>query len=318
MRHSKRRKTVPRLGLYTSGPPIVQARAPCDPVVCYDPVTIYFLPPRITQGPGHLFLASLQREWMSDRATPLQVAYHLKSLPCPTPYRLASKSPNLTYLSAASFVASSTTLGATPASNASCHRSAHKHHLSPGRNPGNEGRRGVIKSFPRLRVNVRNGSSITAATTCRPSSFASVRQYPSRNHPVRGDVPHGASAVPRTLRGVSECANDDMARVRRVKRARVGRCGGGGGQTGKGVSGRWRHTRERGKRLRAGRGDEAQVPTGHARQGARGDEARGSKADRSRKADDVVSQLLCAEGLHDGVSQQLCAEGLHDGVSQQL
>jgi len=55
------------------------------------------------------------------------------------PYSIACalRSSNSQNASAPSWVASSTTFGAKPASNASCQRGAHKHHRSPACSPGN-------------------------------------------------------------------------------------------------------------------------------------------------------------------------------------
>jgi hypothetical protein len=55
--------------------------------------------------------------------------------------------------------------GALPALYASSHRNIHKHHLSPATKPGNDGRLGVIKSFPLLLVNSKNLLSTIAQTT---------------------------------------------------------------------------------------------------------------------------------------------------------
>ena len=56
------------------------------------------------------------------------------------------------------------TVGALPASCASSHLKAHKHHLSPASSPGNPPL-GVLKSFPRLLVNVKKSLVIEAHTT---------------------------------------------------------------------------------------------------------------------------------------------------------
>ncbi len=64
-----------------------------------------------------------------------------------------------------SFVASSTTGGAQPATYASFHLRAHKHHLSPGTKPGKlYNGFGDDRSFPLDLVKSRNSWVITAAT----------------------------------------------------------------------------------------------------------------------------------------------------------
>ena len=69
------------------------------------------------------------------------------------------------YFNAASLVDSGMIFGALPALYASSHLNMHKHHLSPATNPGNDGKLGVIKSFPLLLVNCKNLSSTIAQTT---------------------------------------------------------------------------------------------------------------------------------------------------------
>ena len=76
-------------------------------------------------------------------------------------------------------------------------RSLHTH-LSPGPSPGNVPL-GVDRSFPIHRVKSRNLWVMTAHTTCDPQSSAWVRQDPSRNQPVMGEVEQGCIVVPRTL-----------------------------------------------------------------------------------------------------------------------
>ena len=63
-------------------------------------------------------------------------------------------------------VASRMTGGATPASSASFHRSAHRHQRSPGRRPGKpKCGTGVDRSFPRAAEKARNSAVISAQTT---------------------------------------------------------------------------------------------------------------------------------------------------------
>jgi hypothetical protein len=82
---------------------------------------------------------------------------------------------------ATSWVARKATSGAWLASNASCHREAHKHHRSPGCRPGkpNSGL-GVERSLPRDFENSRNAAVITAQTVWLPKSSGPVLQQPSR------------------------------------------------------------------------------------------------------------------------------------------
>ena len=98
-------------------------------------------------------------------------------------------------------VALRSTFGAQPWSKASFQRRTQRHHWSPGLRPGKENSgRGVLRSFPRFLLKVRNCSLMTAQTQCRPRSPAPVRQQPSRKKPVMGEVEQVASASPRTLR----------------------------------------------------------------------------------------------------------------------
>lgn len=83
-------------------------------------------------------------------------------------------------LSTAALVASMTTGGATPASAASFHRMAHRHHLLPGFKPGKLDPLGVVRSLPLAAVKFKNSVVMIAQTTCEPWSDASVRQKPSR------------------------------------------------------------------------------------------------------------------------------------------
>jgi hypothetical protein len=69
------------------------------------------------------------------------------------------------YFNAASLVDSGIIFGALPSLYASNHLNIHKHHLSPETKPGNDGKCGVIKSFPLLLVNCKNLSSTIAHTT---------------------------------------------------------------------------------------------------------------------------------------------------------
>src|SRR5215217_4762547 len=109
----------------------------------------------------------------------------------------SSKSQNARH---ASCVAARTTLGACPASSASCHRGAHKHHLSPGCRPGKPNCRfGVDRSFPAALENARNSAVRTTQTVCDPTSSGPVLQHPSRKKPVIGDVQQVASLPPRTF-----------------------------------------------------------------------------------------------------------------------
>jgi hypothetical protein len=109
----------------------------------------------------------------------------------------SSKSQNARH---ASCVAARTTLGACPASSASCHRGAHKHHLSPGCRPGKPNCRfGVDRSFPAAFEKARNSAVRTTQTVCDPTSSGPVLQQPSRKKPVIGDVQQVASLPPSTF-----------------------------------------------------------------------------------------------------------------------
>src|SRR5262245_31606287 len=88
---------------------------------------------------------------------------------------LLFKSFNLQYSSVASWVAASTTEGATPASNASCQRLAQRHHLSPGCSPGKpKSGLGLLRSLPRCLEKSRNSFETTAQTLCTPRSSGPV------------------------------------------------------------------------------------------------------------------------------------------------
>jgi hypothetical protein len=109
----------------------------------------------------------------------------------------SSKSQNARH---ASCVAARTTFGACPASSASCHRGAHKHHLSPGCRPGKPNCRfGVDRSFPAAFEKARNSAVSTTQTVCDPTSSGPVLQQPSRKKPVIGNVQQVASLPPSTF-----------------------------------------------------------------------------------------------------------------------
>ena len=59
--------------------------------------------------------------------------------------------------------------------------------------------RGVERSFPARRLNVRNSSVMTAQTVWLPVSSSQVAQDPSRKKPVSGSVEQGRSSPPTTL-----------------------------------------------------------------------------------------------------------------------
>ena len=79
------------------------------------------------------------------------------------------------------WVARRRTLGAQPASKASCQRAAQRHQLSPALRPSkpNSGL-GVLRSLPWALENSRNSSVTTAQTACRPKSSGPTLQQPSR------------------------------------------------------------------------------------------------------------------------------------------
>src|SRR3954471_1243503 len=109
----------------------------------------------------------------------------------------SSKSQNARH---ASCVAARTTFGACPASSASCHRGAQRHHLSPGCRPGKPNcRLGVDKSFPAAFEKARNSAVRTTQTVCDPTSSGPVLQQPSRKKPVIGEVQQVASLPPSTF-----------------------------------------------------------------------------------------------------------------------
>ena len=97
-------------------------------------------------------------------------------------------------------MASRSTGGAHPSSNACFQRLAQRHHLSPALSPGKlYSNLGVVKSLPALELNVRKASSTTTQTVWTPLSVLSVLQHPSLNHPVFGSSLHVFRAVPSTL-----------------------------------------------------------------------------------------------------------------------
>ena len=99
-----------------------------------------------------------------------------------------------------SFVASKITGGAQFALYASSHLNAHKHHRSPGINPGNPNAMlGEDKSLPLDLVKSKNSFVITAATRCKPWSLWSVLQKPSLRYPVKGDFEQSFKVVPSTF-----------------------------------------------------------------------------------------------------------------------
>jgi hypothetical protein len=109
----------------------------------------------------------------------------------------SSKSQNA---SAPSCVAARTTLGAKPASSASCQRGAQRHQRSPGCRPGKPHCRfGVERSLPADFEKVRNSAVITTQTVCEPTSSGPVLQQPSRKKPVMGVVLQAASLPPSTF-----------------------------------------------------------------------------------------------------------------------
>src|SRR4029078_2323094 len=97
----------------------------------------------------------------------------------------------------ASCVAARTTLGACPASSASCHRGAHKHHLSHAVKPGKPNCRfGVDRSLPAAFENARNSAVRTTQTVCDPTSSGPLLQRPAPKKPAHGDVQQVARLPP--------------------------------------------------------------------------------------------------------------------------
>ena len=96
------------------------------------------------------------------------------------------------------FVDARRTLGAHPAFLASTHLSAHKHHASPGFNPGKlNSFLGVERSLPCAFENVKKSSVIMAQTVWVPTSPSPVLQQPSRKNPVNGSTLHGTISSPK-------------------------------------------------------------------------------------------------------------------------
>ena len=93
----------------------------------------------------------------------------------------ARRSPRVAHSSTHACVASSTTRGAASASNASTHRSAQRHHWSPGTRPANPyWGIGVDRSLPARREKSRNSAVMTTQTAWTPTSSAPVSQHPLR------------------------------------------------------------------------------------------------------------------------------------------
>jgi len=117
---------------------------------------------------------------------------------------------------AASLVDSAIISGALPALCASTHLRAHRHHLSPAVNPGNDGGRAADRSFPLLFVNSKNLSSTTAHTVWAPGSSGPVAHSPSRKAPVvfPGAALHGCKRPPKIFLGASPPDSKRSATVR--------------------------------------------------------------------------------------------------------
>jgi hypothetical protein len=131
---------------------------------------------------------------VSSVATPFEELLQSASTACA--FR-SSKSQNARH---ASCVAARITLGAYPASSASCHRGAHRHQRSPGCSPGNPNCRfGVDRSLPAAFEKARNSAVRTTQTVCDPTSSGPVLQQPSRKKPVIGEVQQVASFPPSTF-----------------------------------------------------------------------------------------------------------------------
>ena len=110
------------------------------------------------------------------------------------------RSANDTNLRAVLWVPAKSTGGATPASRASFHRDAHRHHLSPGFKPGKlEPGTGVLRSLPWDLVYVKNSAVISAQITWVPRSWGPVTHTPVRKNPVMGEVQQVWSSVPSTF-----------------------------------------------------------------------------------------------------------------------
>lgn len=103
----------------------------------------------------------------------------------------------LIYFKVASWVALKNKGAAAPSWRASFHLRAQTHHLSPGFNPGKSySGTGVIKSFPRLRLNFKNSSVTLTHTLWHPRSSEHVCQKPSRKYPVKGFSEHSSNSEP--------------------------------------------------------------------------------------------------------------------------
>src|SRR5690242_7671351 len=101
---------------------------------------------------------------------------------------------------ARSCVAARRTGGAQPDSCASSQRAAHTHQRSPGRRPGKPSSGcGVERSFPALRLKLRNSSVTIEQTVWLPTSSGPVAQQPSRKKPVSGWAEHSNSSPPTTF-----------------------------------------------------------------------------------------------------------------------
>src|SRR3990172_7991899 len=105
-----------------------------------------------------------------------------------------------TSLSTFACVASRTTLGALPASQASIQRSTCRHQRSPGCRPRKRiSGRGVPRSLPRSREYSRNSAVTRTQTRCATPCSPRVAQHPSRKKPVSGAKLHASSGPPRTF-----------------------------------------------------------------------------------------------------------------------
>ncbi len=112
------------------------------------------------------------------------------------------------------FVDARRTLGAHPAFLASSHLSAHKHHTSPGFNPGKlNSFLGVDRSLPLAFENVKNSSVIIAQTVWVPTSPSPVLQQPSRKNPVNGSTLHATISSPKTFFCFGIISNSQVTRV---------------------------------------------------------------------------------------------------------
>ena len=106
-----------------------------------------------------------------------------------------------------SWVPSRNTGGAASALAASSQRWAQRHQRSPGLSPGNPcSGRGVIRSLPFERLNMRNSRVIKEHTICNPRSLGLLLQQPSRKKPVMGSIEQVSSGRPSTF--LSPCATE--------------------------------------------------------------------------------------------------------------